>query len=73
MKNSRYELLINAACFFRYQIALYIGIQRYGLVFGTNMFVALVMQSLLTYTLVQHSGPLHVSLHTQVQSPTNVT
>ena len=46
-----YQLVITIAT---YQIAKHLSVQRYALVFGCNMFVALVLQSLLTVIVVDY-------------------
>ncbi|XP_072020041.1 thiamine transporter 2-like isoform X2 [Amphiura filiformis] len=46
-----YQLVITIAT---YQIAKQLSVQRYALVFGCNMFVALVLQSLLTVIVVDY-------------------
>ena len=49
--NTTYQLVITIAT---YQIAKHLTVQRYALVFGCNMFVALVLQSLLTVIVVDY-------------------
>ena len=50
----------------RYQIAKQLALERYALVFGLNMFVALVLGSLLTFIVVD-SRALNTPANIQVQ------
>lgn len=56
-----YMLLITVATF---QIAASLNMQRYALVFGVNTFVALLLQSLLTFIVVDSAG-LGLEVYTQ--------
>ncbi|XP_012497945.1 PREDICTED: thiamine transporter 2-like [Propithecus coquereli] len=50
---SSYMLLITIAAF---QIAVHLSMQRYALVFGINTFIALVIQTIMTVTVVDDRG-----------------
>ncbi|XP_074645633.1 thiamine transporter 2-like [Tubulanus polymorphus] len=50
---SNYHLVITVASF---QIATYLETDRYGLIFGCNTFIALVLQSIITFIVVDKHG-----------------
>lgn len=50
---SSYMLLITIAAF---QIAVHLSVERYALVFGINTFIALVIQTIMTVTVVDDRG-----------------
>ena len=51
----------------RYQIAKYLAVERYALVFGLNMFIAMVLGSILTFVVVD-SRTLNTPADTQVRN-----
>ncbi|XP_071798013.1 thiamine transporter 2-like [Asterias amurensis] len=58
---SSYQLVITIAT---YQIAKYLAVERYALVFGLNMFIAMVLGSILTFVVVD-SRTLNTPADTQ--------
>ena len=52
--------------FFSSQIAFNVDYGNFALIFGFNSFIALAMQSLLTFIVVDGNGPLELDVKTQV-------
>lgn len=59
-------MIFNIKFNFRFQIAVSLSMERYALMFGFNNFVALLIQTVLTVTVVDSTG-LGLDIGTQVK------